>query len=73
MSHHQKLLMRVLRGGSDANIRFEDLRELLLRLGFEERVRGGHHTFRKRGWRKRSISSEKGARRNLIRCVRFEA
>jgi hypothetical protein len=34
---------RVLRGTSDANIRFDDLLALLLHLGFVERVRGDHH------------------------------
>jgi len=38
---------RVLRGVSDANIRFDDLRALLTHLGFEERIRGGHHIFTK--------------------------
>lgn len=38
-----------MRGGSDANIRFDDLRSLLHALGFEERTRGSHHTFRKEG------------------------
>ena len=36
-------------GRSDANIRFNDLRRFLLRLGFVERVRGSHHIFRKEG------------------------
>lgn len=45
MTAHRKLLDRVLRGTSDANIRFEELRRLLLRLGFEERIRGDHHIF----------------------------
>ena len=35
----------MLRGGSDASIRFADLRSLLLVLGFEERVRGSHRIF----------------------------
>lgn len=39
------ILTRVLRGSSNANIRFSDLRTLLLRLGFEERTRGSHHIF----------------------------
>ncbi len=30
---------------------FDDLRQLLLRLGFEERTRGGHRMFRKSGVR----------------------
>jgi len=49
MGKHEKLLDKVLRGGSDANIPFEDLPALLLWLGFEERVRGSHHVFRKEG------------------------
>ena len=38
-----------LEGRSHANIRFGDLRALLLRLGFTERVSGSHHIFRKAG------------------------
>jgi len=49
MSKHERLLLKILRGGSDANIPFDDLRNLLLSLGFEERIRGGHHLFRKPG------------------------
>jgi predicted RNA binding protein YcfA (HicA-like mRNA interferase family) len=44
-----KTLRRVLSGTSDAAIRFDDLRQLLLNLGFEMRVRGSHHIFRKGG------------------------
>jgi hypothetical protein len=39
------VLVRVLRGASDAAIRFDDLRTLLRRLGFQERIRGSHHIF----------------------------
>jgi predicted RNA binding protein YcfA (HicA-like mRNA interferase family) len=39
----------VLRGSSDANIRFTGLRALLLRLGFEERIKGSHHIFTREG------------------------
>jgi hypothetical protein len=39
------VLLRILRGSSDANIRFNDLRTLLLRLGFAERIKGSHHIF----------------------------
>ena len=49
MARHVKTLMRIVRGVSDANISFEDLRGLLLHLGFDERVRGGHHIFIKAG------------------------
>jgi hypothetical protein len=44
---HRKLLERVLRGSSDANVGFEEMRRLLLGLGFEERIRGSHHIFTK--------------------------
>ena len=49
MSKEGKLLLQVLRGQSDANILFDDLRRLMVRHGFEERIRGSHHIFRKEG------------------------
>ena len=49
MDKYDKLLARILRGNSDANIAFRDLCQLLLSLGFEERIRSSHHTFRKQG------------------------
>ncbi len=44
-----RLKQRILSGRADANIRFDDLRLFLLRLGFIERVRGSRHIFRKEG------------------------
>lgn len=49
MSRRIRLRQRILEGRSEANIRFDELRALLLRLGFVERVRGSHHIFRKEG------------------------
>jgi hypothetical protein len=49
MTGREKLLIRVLGGHSDANIGFDDLRGLLLRLGFEERISGSHHVFVRSG------------------------
>jgi len=49
MTKWHKLVAQILRGASDANVRFDELRHLLIRLGFEERVRGSHHIFRKEG------------------------
>lgn len=46
-----ELRRRILQGESDANINFEDLRRLLGWLGFQERIRGSHHIFRKQGVR----------------------
>ena len=44
-----KTLRRLLNGSSDAAIRFDDLCSLLESLGFEKRVKGSHHLFRKAG------------------------
>lgn len=44
-----KTLRRVLSGSADAAIRFDDLCSLLESLGFEKRIKGGHHIFRKAG------------------------
>ncbi len=49
MSKHGKVLLQILRGSSDANISFNDLFNMLKNKGFEERVRGSHHVFRKTG------------------------
>jgi predicted RNA binding protein YcfA (HicA-like mRNA interferase family) len=38
-----------LSGTADAAIRFEELCHLLESLGFEKRVKGSHHIFRKSG------------------------
>ena len=43
MSRHARTLQRVLQGTADSNVRFADLRSLLLSLGFEERIKGSHH------------------------------
>ncbi len=49
MGKHEKVMDKILRGASDANIPFDDLRGLLLHLGFEERIRGSHHLYRREG------------------------
>uniref|UniRef100_UPI00405640A2 type II toxin-antitoxin system HicA family toxin n=1 Tax=Candidatus Electronema sp. TaxID=2698783 RepID=UPI00405640A2 len=49
MGHYQKLLQHLLMKRGDANIPFDGLCQLLLQLGFEERIRGGHHIFSKIG------------------------
>jgi hypothetical protein len=45
MVKREKILEKILRGTSDANIPFEDLRRLLLQFGFQERVHGDHHIY----------------------------
>jgi predicted RNase H-like HicB family nuclease len=48
----EKILEQVLGGRSDANVGFEDLRNLLIHLGFRERTRGSHRIVR-REWNRR--------------------
>jgi predicted RNA binding protein YcfA (HicA-like mRNA interferase family) len=47
MSNPKKTLFKLLGGQGDANIPFNDLVGLLLRLGFDLRIRGSHHIFSK--------------------------
>lgn len=50
MTHkYEKLLSKILRGTSDANVPFDGLRGLLRHLGFDERIRGSHHIFSREG------------------------
>ena len=49
MTRWEQVAWRVVTGRSDAGIRFDELRHFLLRLGFEERVRGSHHLYRRAG------------------------
>ncbi len=49
MSRYDKLIARLLQGDADTNMAFDDLCDLLQRLGFEMRTRGSHHIFRKSG------------------------
>ncbi len=49
MGKYEKLLEQILRGKGDANVDFDELCQLLRRLGFEQRVRGSHHLFTKQG------------------------
>ena len=49
MTKFDKTLEKVLRGVSDANVDFDDLRQLLDGLGFQERIRGSHHIYTKDG------------------------
>jgi len=43
------VLEKVLGGLSDRNVRFSELRNLILSLSFDERVKGDHHIFGKDG------------------------
>jgi len=49
MGKTEKIIDTVLSGRSDHNVAFADLRRLLERLGFAERIRGSHHIFVRSG------------------------
>lgn len=49
MSQTDKLLAKILSGTSDKNIAFEQLCQLLIKLEFDERIRGSHHIYTKDG------------------------
>ena len=49
MGKQEKLLIQILKGQSDANINFQNLVGLMQKFGFDIRVSGGHHIFRKEG------------------------
>lgn len=72
MGKHDKILLQILRGGSDANIAFDDIRSLLRHLGFDERERGSHHIFTKSGVQERlNLQREAGkAKAYQVRQVR---
>jgi hypothetical protein len=48
MSKLSKLRDRILTGSSDANIGFMHLRHLLIKLKFDEKIKGDHHIFTRR-------------------------
>jgi predicted RNA binding protein YcfA (HicA-like mRNA interferase family) len=45
----EKIIEKLLRGKSDANVRFADLCQVLEAKGFRMRVSGSHHIFTKTG------------------------
>lgn len=49
MGIYSKLRDKILAGGADANVEFSALCQLLIRLSFDERVKGDHHIFTREG------------------------
>lgn len=45
MGSDEKILAKILKGKSDADIPFNDVCQLLETLGFKQRIRGYHHIF----------------------------
>ena len=72
MGKYEKLLSKVVQGASDTSISFRELCQLLIRLGFEERIHGSHHVFRKSGVEEKVNLQEDGheAKPYQVRQVR---
>lgn len=49
MGKYSKLMEKILEGGGKKNVEFSALRQLLTRLGFDERIAGSHHIFTRDG------------------------
>ena len=49
MGKYKRLIEQIVSGRADANISFNDMCNLLIHFGFEMRVSGSHHIFRKTG------------------------
>ena len=49
MTKTEKILLSVLCGTQDTNIKFVDIQLLLSFLGFDERIKGDHHIYTKTG------------------------
>lgn len=47
MGKFENISATILRGASDHNIAFADLRRMLNDLGFDERIKGDHHIYTK--------------------------
>jgi hypothetical protein len=72
MSKYDKLLFQILRGTADPNVSFDDLCGLLEKIGFQKRIRGSHHMFRKEGVVEKINLQRDGSKARSIRFGRCE-
>lgn len=49
MSKFEKVILKILTGASDNNIKFDELLMVLNKLNFKERIKGSHRIFFKEG------------------------
>jgi hypothetical protein len=69
MEEQEKLLIQILKGKSDVNINFQDLVRLKQRFGFDKRVSGGHHIFRKEGVLEKINLQKEGSKAKLYHVL----
>ena len=58
----EKTLEKLLRGESEANIRFDEICQVLQAKGFRMRVSGSHHIFTKSGVKERINLQREGSK-----------
>jgi hypothetical protein len=58
----EKIIEKLLRGESDANVRFEELTHLLETKGFRMRISSNHHIFTRAGVRERINLQREGSK-----------
>ena len=49
MGQDDKLLLKILCGTKDKSVSFDELRHILKKIGFTERIKGSHHIYYKDG------------------------
>jgi hypothetical protein len=49
MGKFETTIFKLLSGSSDSNFRFQELRNILLNLDFDERIAGSHHIYKRKG------------------------
>ena len=62
----EKILGKILRGESDANVRFDELCHLLKAKGFRMRVPGSHHSSRRPGVTERLNLQREGSKSEAV-------
>jgi predicted RNA binding protein YcfA (HicA-like mRNA interferase family) len=72
MEKNEKLVLKILSGRSDNNIKFSDLINLIISFGFDIRISGSHHLFRKEGIKDRINLQKDGdkAKQYQVRQIR---
>ena len=73
MTKTGKLIHKILGGRSDAAIGFDELCGLLKHLGFDERIRGSHHIFRRADVEERLNLQREGAEAKPYQVRRIRA
>ena len=73
MGKYEKLLGKILQGQSDANISFSELSNLLIKMGFEMRIKGSHHLFSREGIEEKINLQKDGSKAKVYQVKQVRA